>query len=793
MATNSAPEPGHTAPQNIPAGGGGGRGGGGGFMGIPTKWLAIGGSGILVVVAGIIVGALFLAGVFGGGGGGGGASGGSAVLGYLPGDAGAVGITRISDLSSDNIPAEIGEQWERDFKDLGFRKFGIDYDDITLWAGGFDDDLDDTLTVFRGDFDFEIIREEVEDGLECEDDEFRGVELWSCPQENFPAVALFERDGYVVLADRRQSELEQVLTYMSRDPDELANDSDSKLRLILDKAGSGFMQIAFQDCAIDRCDGLAMSLKQRDDESVNLAFALLFSSERAAEAAAGDIAIDDFVTALAAEFSLELAIGEVASDGKFVIVNGVGEYIEGGVRIPSTPGPTPPSNSSGGPGAGSAAATPVSPQPTAPMSSPGFRDMGGASGVSDVLGYIPGDAESVVIIDWTAYNGGLIPEEYIRYLQEQGRKQDHTGRGTHDYLYRVVTSDPLRLNDDAETIVRVVLNSDSSLEVRKGAFDFSAVREDLEDRPYCKVDDYLGYELWECDHTYSGVAIFESDRYVVLAHRSTLRRLLTLMSREPEKLANAADSRLKQVLDKTNSGWMQVIDTGCARLGAAQLRDNDPPESICSPFGFGFAADGSDSDALDVSYAFATPDFEPIQDELKPVQNEEVEKFIEEFFQGMALKVDIAEVVVEGEFLVGDASAEFVHLREAMMQIADPTPTTAIPTATLRPTNTPAPTNTPIPPTPTYTPAPIPTRTPTPAPTSTPTPTPPPTPTPGPTWEDGCLEADSFSNQQCRCIYSILVDTLGTSGVPLYDSPRWPNEERLYTTEERAITRCGNR
>ena len=60
-------------------------------------------------------------------------------------------------------------------------------------------------------------------------------------------------------------------------------------------------------------------------------------------------------------------------------------------------------------------------------------------------------------------------------------------------------------------------------------------------------------------------------------------------------------------------------------------------------------------------------------------------------------------------------------------------------------------------------------------------------------WQDGCLENNTFSNQQCRCIYSILVNALGSSGVPLYDSPRWPNEERLYLTEERAITSCGNR
>ena len=103
------------------------------------------------------------------------------------------------------------------------------------------------------------------------------------------------------------------------------------------------------------------------------------------------------------------------------------------------------------------------------------------------------------------------------------------------------------------------------------------------------------------------------------------------------------------------------------------------------------------------------------------------------------------------------------------------------PTATIRPTNTPVPT-------PTATP------TPTPPPTNTPTPAPTPTATPVPiTWQDGCREDNLYTASQCQCIYGYLVERLGRAEVPLYDSDRWVQEERLYTTEEAAYGYCGRR
>ena len=115
--------------------------------------------------------------------------------------------------------------------------------------------------------------------------------------------------------------------------------------------------------------------------------------------------------------------------------------------------------------------------------------------------------------------------------------------------------------------------------------------------------------------------------------------------------------------------------------------------------------------------------------------------------------------------------------------IATAVPPTATPPpeATIRPTATPVPT-------PTATP------TPTPPPTNTPTPAPTPTPTPVPiTWQDGCREDNLYTASQCQCIYGYLVERLGRAEVPLYDSDRWVQEERLYTTEGDAYGYCGRR
>ena len=293
MATNETPQQ-DEQPQDGPSGGG---------FSISGRMLGIVGGGAVALAVIIVVVVLAVTGTFGGGG-----SGGGSLLGYVPNDAGLVTIGDMrTQTSRDGLEDYVdfiqdGGDDPRDTKDIG-----MDDDDIEIFAvvyesfGGHD-----TLWIAQGDFEFDDIREELDDGLDCEDDDYRGFELWECSGRSFPAaVAIFEKDGYVVIASQRQSDLERLLTFMSREPEQLANAEDSDIRRILNTVGDGWLRVAAVDeCPVDRCQGSGLALQGDDSDAIDVSFALLFGSERAAEAMEGEIGIDDYVTTLLSVLAL---------------------------------------------------------------------------------------------------------------------------------------------------------------------------------------------------------------------------------------------------------------------------------------------------------------------------------------------------------------------------------------------------------------------------------------------------------------------------------------------------------
>ena len=100
----------------------------------------------------------------------------------------------------------------------------------------------------------------------------------------------------------------------------------------LDQAGDGWTRFALVTddyCPIDRCQGMAVTLKESaDGDAMPASYAVMFSSERAATAAEGDVAIDDFVEERFAWVFLELEIGDVKADGEFVVGDGVAEFFD---------------------------------------------------------------------------------------------------------------------------------------------------------------------------------------------------------------------------------------------------------------------------------------------------------------------------------------------------------------------------------------------------------------------------------------------------------------------------------
>ncbi len=325
MATNGTPE----ESQNTQSGGS--------TFNIPNRALIIGGAGGgVALVAVIVVVVLFVTGIIGGAGGG--ASGGG-VLRYIPASAALVLIGDNEALLNGDVPEDYVEYMEDEDEDADgpglssntHEKIDIDEDDVSLVAFVTDQRNADSLEIVQGDFDFYVIREELEDGLDCEDDDYRGFELWECPGEDFPAVALFEKDGYVVFALERQDDLEDMLTHKSRDPEKLADDGSSDIKRILDQTDGGWLQMAVvtENCPINRCQGFAIALGKSDDsEAVPASYAVMFSSERAASGAEGNVEIDDLLEKLFAELALELDIEEVKAEGEFVVGTGQAEFVD---------------------------------------------------------------------------------------------------------------------------------------------------------------------------------------------------------------------------------------------------------------------------------------------------------------------------------------------------------------------------------------------------------------------------------------------------------------------------------
>ena len=343
MATNETPEQPPEQPNETPQGVQISIGG----FNISSKMLIIGGAGggaALVVV--IVVVILLATGMFGGGGG---ASGGGDWLAYVPSDAAGVGIADNRAISDGDVPEDFADYWEDEDDGASERTYDfvdVDEDDLIVHATVVDDNFDGTLDILQGNFDFDIIREELEDGRDCEDDDYRGFELWECPGQEYPAVALFEKDKYVVLAAQRQSDLEDILTYKSRTPEKLANADDSDIKRLLGQT-DGWLQWAIlgDACPIDRCQGVAIALGESGDSAdMPASYALLFNSERAATAAEGNIEIDDLLEGWFALFALDLGIGEVKAQGEFVVGSGTAEFVD----------PDEPRSSNRGSGGGSA-------------------------------------------------------------------------------------------------------------------------------------------------------------------------------------------------------------------------------------------------------------------------------------------------------------------------------------------------------------------------------------------------------------------------------------------------------
>ena len=230
----------------------------------------------------------------------------------VPADAQYVGVIDAEQVLSGDVSSVIADQAEDDWEDE-FDDIGVFPDELTTYVFAYREDW--FLTVVEGEFDFEQIRDDLEDGG-YEDDRYRGYEIWEEVAWPDESVALLEDRGWVVTGDT--DIVKGALRTLDRGSGSLLDDADSDLRRTLDKAGKGWMVIAGEDECFDfevqDCRAVGVSYHSSDDDYVvETTVAVLFRNERAAESEMDNLeeAIEDY---------FEGDIVEVILDGEFVIV-----------------------------------------------------------------------------------------------------------------------------------------------------------------------------------------------------------------------------------------------------------------------------------------------------------------------------------------------------------------------------------------------------------------------------------------------------------------------------------------
>ena len=176
------------------------------------------------------------------------------------------------------------------------------------------------VEMVSGRFEFEDIRDELGD-QGYEDSTYRGYEVWT----GWRTYALLEKEGFIITGETEDA-TEDILNSLYRGEGSLAESRDGDMVLILGELKKGPVVVATTSeaiCLIKRCQGMGIAVTgyNIEDEEATGEFRMLFSSERAAEAAADEYdEISDFF-----ENWINFEIYDAEVDGEFVHGTGTGE------------------------------------------------------------------------------------------------------------------------------------------------------------------------------------------------------------------------------------------------------------------------------------------------------------------------------------------------------------------------------------------------------------------------------------------------------------------------------------
>lgn len=279
------------------------------LKGVPRVWLVSGAAGLgAIVVAVVAVMVLMAAGVIGGGN-----PQPASVMDLVPDNVEGLRILNVNKIMDDDYLSdamELDQLVEVEILD-------IDPSDVSEMVmvvdGGFPGY--EKLTILKGGFDLEAIRDELDD-QDGEEQAYRGYEIW----EDLPGgktAALLK--GYIIMSDSVRS-VEAALKdlYNETGTLELAS-QDNGMRRLLGKLPDGYVTFAFTagECDLRGCEGYGFSLAEYDDadEESKVEVALLFRNE----GLAGDAADDYDGVAEFLENEVYIEIDDTESDGRFVV------------------------------------------------------------------------------------------------------------------------------------------------------------------------------------------------------------------------------------------------------------------------------------------------------------------------------------------------------------------------------------------------------------------------------------------------------------------------------------------
>lgn len=178
------------------------------------------------------------------------------------------------------------------------------------------------VEIITGQFEYEDMRDDLDD-MNYEEGSYRGYELWTSSLTGW-SMALFEEDGFAIFSES-ESPVKDVLSNLYRDGGSLEEADDTDLSQVLEQLGQGHAVVASSEegaCPVRRCQavGIALTGYEFDEEEATADYQLLFSSDRAAEAAADEYdQISDYFEDL-----LEFEIYDAEADGQFVYGSGTG-------------------------------------------------------------------------------------------------------------------------------------------------------------------------------------------------------------------------------------------------------------------------------------------------------------------------------------------------------------------------------------------------------------------------------------------------------------------------------------